>query len=122
MIHPIFDSTRTREEPLFIKKPERIQALLMIITLALFVYSIAQRRLRQQIKEQQETLPNQINQPTATPTLRWIFQMLDGIHRVVTTSLAGVKRITIEGLTALRIKILKLFGPRVCQLYQVDFC
>lgn len=107
---------------LFIKKPERIQALLMIMTLALFVYSIAQRRLRQQLKEQQETLPNQINQPTATPTLRWIFQMLDGIHRVVTTSLAGVKRITIEGLTALRIKILKLFGPRVCQLYQVDFC
>jgi transposase len=38
----------------------------MIMTLALFVYSIAQRRLRQQLKEQQETLPNQINQPTAT--------------------------------------------------------
>ncbi|CDH46711.1 hypothetical protein BN874_560027 [Candidatus Contendobacter odensis Run_B_J11] len=33
-----------------------------------------------------------------------------------------MKRITIEGLTALRIKILKLFGTRVCQLYQVDFC
>ncbi|MBK8534314.1 MAG: hypothetical protein IPL59_03840 [Candidatus Competibacteraceae bacterium] len=94
----------------------------MIMTLALFVYSMAQRRLRQRLKEQQETLPNQINQPTATPTLRWVFQMLDGIHPVVTTSLAGVKRITIEGLTALRIKILKLFGTRVCQLYQVDFC
>jgi transposase len=107
---------------LFIKKPERIQALLMIMTLALFVYSMAQRRLRQQLKDQQETLPNQLNQPTATPTLRWVFQMLDGIHRVVTTSLEGVKQIMMEGLTQLRIKILKLFGPRVRQLYQIDCC
>ena len=107
---------------LFIKKPERIQALLMIMTLALFVYSIAQRRLRQQLKDQQETLPNQLNQPTATPTLRWVFQMLDGIHRVVTTSPEGVKQIMMEGLTQLRIKILKLFGPRVRQLYQIDCC
>lgn len=105
---------------LFIKKPERIQALLMIMTLALFVYSIAQRRLRQQLKDQNETLPNQLNQPTATPTLRWVFQMLDGIHRVVTLSLEGVKQIMIEGLTTLRIKLLKLFGTSVCQIYQID--
>lgn len=94
----------------------------MIMTLALLVYSIAQRRLRQELKSQKETLPNQINQPTVTPTLRWIFQVLEGIHRVVITSVGGVKKIMIEGLTELRIKILKLFGSRVCQLYQVDFC
>jgi len=32
---------------LFIKKPSRIQGLLMVMTLALLVYSVAQRRLRQ---------------------------------------------------------------------------
>ena len=56
------------------------------------------------------------------PTLRWVFQMLDGINRVMTTSLEGVKQIMIEGLTQLRIKILKLFGPRVRQFYQIDYC
>ena len=34
---------------LFVKKPSRIQGLLMVMTLALLVYSVAQRRLRQQL-------------------------------------------------------------------------
>ncbi len=32
---------------LFVKKPSRIEGLLMVMTLALLVYSVAQRRLRQ---------------------------------------------------------------------------
>ena len=32
---------------LFVKKPSRIQGLLMVMTLALLVYSVTQRRLRQ---------------------------------------------------------------------------
>jgi transposase len=65
---------------LFVKKPERIMGLLMVMTLALLVYSIAQRRLHKVLKEVQETLPNQIRKETAKPTLRWIFQLLDGIE------------------------------------------
>ena len=58
---------------LFVKKPCRIQGLLMVMTCALLVYSVAQRRLRQYLARQNETIPNQINQPTARPTLRWVF-------------------------------------------------
>jgi transposase len=32
----------------------------MVMTLALLVYSVTQRRLRQQLAEHQETVPNQI--------------------------------------------------------------
>ena len=32
---------------LFVKKPARIQGLLQVMTVALLVYSVAQRRLRQ---------------------------------------------------------------------------
>ena len=103
---------------LFVKKPARIQGLLMVMTLALLVYSIAQRRLRQRLAQQQETLPNQIGQPTATPTLRWIFQLLEGIN-VVTVTLQRQVRVIIEGLTDVRKKILRLFGQNVCQIYQI---
>jgi transposase len=72
---------------LFIKTPSRIQALLMVMTLALLVYSIAQRRLRNALAAQNETIPNQIKQPTATPTLRWIFQLMEGINLVVVSIL-----------------------------------
>jgi transposase len=104
---------------LFIKKPSRLQGLLMVMTLALLVYSVAQRRMRRQLACRQDTLPNQIGQPGARPTLRWIFQLLEGINRV---TLAVPERVTIvmEGLTALRQKILRLFGQKVCQLYQIS--
>ena len=55
---------------LFIKKPNRIMGLLFIMTLSLLVFSIAQRRMRNKLSEQNEVLPNQINLPSKQPTLR----------------------------------------------------
>ena len=104
---------------LFVKKPNRIAGLLMVMTLALLVYSVAQRRLRMQLAKHQETVPNQINQPTPSPTLRWVFQLLEGIHRVHLT-LQGQVRDLIEGLNDVQIKILRLFGTEVCRLYQIS--
>ena len=104
---------------LFIKKPSRLQGLLMVMTLALLVYSVAQRRMRRQLAHQQDTLPNQIGQPGSRPTLRWVFQLLEGINRV-TFSVQEHVTIVIEGLTALRRKILQLFGHKVCQIYQIS--
>ena len=94
---------------LFVKKPDRIEGLLMVMTLALLVYSVTQRRLRQQLAKHHETVPNQINQPTSSPTLRWIFQLLEGIHRVRMT-VQGQRHDLIEGLNDVQIKILRLFG------------
>jgi transposase len=104
---------------LFMSKPGRIQGLLMVMTLALLVYSVAQRRLRKQLQAQGETLPNQIRQPTATPTLRWVFQLLEGISRVV-FSVQGHVQVIIDGLSDVRKKIVQLFGQRVCQIYQIS--
>jgi transposase len=104
---------------LFVKTPSRIQGLLMVMTLALLVYSVTQRRLRQQLARHNETIPNQINQPTGQPTLRWVFQLLEGIHRVRVTGQGHVHDL-IEGLNDIRIKVLRLFGERVCNLYQIS--
>src|SRR5256884_1636380 len=104
---------------LFVKKPCRIQGLLMVMTLALLVYAVGQRRLRQQLARQNETVPNQINQPTQRPTLRWIFQLLDGIHRIRVT-VQGRVHDFIEGLNDVKLKVLRLFGEGVCRLYQIS--
>jgi transposase len=103
---------------LFVKKPCRIQGLLMVMTLALLVYAVAQRRLRQELARQNEKIPNQIHQPTSRPTLRWVFQLLEGIERVRVT-VQGQVRELITGLTAVKIKILRLFGEQICQVYQI---
>ena len=60
---------------LFVKKPCRIQGLLMVMTLALLVYAVAPRRLRRELSRQNETIPHQLHQPTNRPTLRWVFQV-----------------------------------------------
>jgi transposase len=104
---------------LFVKKPCRIQGLLMVMTCALLVYSVTQRRLRRQLSRQHETIPNQINQPTDRPTLRWVFQLLEGIHRVRVTT-QGMVHDLIEGLNEVQITILRLFGEGVCRLYQIS--
>jgi tetratricopeptide (TPR) repeat protein len=104
---------------LFVKKPTRIQGLLMVMTLALLVYSVAQRRLRQALGRQNESLPNQIKQPTQRPTLRWVFQLLEGIHRVRVIVQDQVHDL-IEGLNEVQIKILRMFGQEVCQIYQIS--
>jgi transposase len=103
---------------LFVKKPCRLQGLLMVMTLALLVYSVAQRRLRRALARHNETIPNQINQPTSRPTLRWVFQVLEGIERVRVT-VDGQVRELITGLNEVKIKILRLFGEQVCHVYQL---
>jgi transposase len=103
---------------LFVKKPSRIQGLLMVMTLALLVYAAAQRRLRQELARQHETIPNQINHPTNRPTLRWVFQVLEGIERV-RVQVAGQVQELITGLNAVKIKILRLFGEQICHMYQL---
>jgi len=86
---------------LFVKKPSRIQGLLTVMTFALLVYSVAQRRLRQHLVRHNETVLNQINQPTERPTLRWVFQLLEGIHRV-RVMVQGEVLDLIEGLNEVR--------------------
>jgi transposase len=104
---------------LFVKKPCRIQGLLMVMTLALLVYAVTPRRLRQPLARQHEIIPNQINQPTQRPTLRWVFQRLEGIHRVRITRESEVPNL-IEGLGTVQAKILRLFGEEVCQVDQIS--
>lgn len=101
---------------LFIKKPSRIMGLLFIMTLSLLVYSIAQRRLRNKLSEQDEVLPNQINLPSKQPTLRWVFQLMEGVS-LVEIVINGVFTVLIDGLCDLKRKIIGLFGEKVRSIY-----
>ncbi len=67
-----------------------------------------------------ETIPNQINQPTSKPTLRWVFQCMEGIHQVL-LNIGGQVSCIVDGITELKVKIIRLFGQRVCQIYQISF-
>lgn len=62
-----------------LKKPSRLIALLMIMGLSLLVYTLAERQLRQALKQNNGTIPNQVGKLTQTLTMRRVFQMFEGV-------------------------------------------
>ena len=95
----------------FLKTPRRVAALAMVMGLCLLVYTLGQRQLRQALAHAEETIPNQLKQPTSNPTLRWVFQCFQAIHLV-----ALDRQLQISNLTDSRVRILRFLGSP-CQKY-----
>lgn len=65
---------------LFVQKPERMTAILMVMTLCLLVYSALEYATRTLLKENDLTFPNQQGKPIQNPTMKWIFEYFEGVH------------------------------------------
>ena len=57
----------------YLKKPERIEALLMVMTCCLMVYAGLEHQIRTKLKEKKLYFPNQKKKPVQNPTTRWVF-------------------------------------------------
>lgn len=101
-------------DSLFVKNPERVETMMMLMALCLLVYNLGQRQLRMSLKAQKATVKNQLNKPTESPTLRWIFQCFQGIHLLM---FQGFKRVL--NLTDSHCHILQ-FLPNACQKYYLS--
>ena len=67
---------------LFLKKPERIEALLMVMTCSLMIYAALEHRIREELKIKQRSILDIKQKPTQTPTVRWVFSRFMGIHEL----------------------------------------
>ena len=63
----------------FLKKPQRIEALLMVMTCCLMVYAGIEHKIRTGLKEKALYFPDQKNKLIQTPTARWVFYCFHGI-------------------------------------------
>jgi transposase len=66
-------------ESMYLKKPERIMALIMVMTLSLLMYSLAERRIRSALVEHKEHIWDQKNRETERPTIRWICMIFEDV-------------------------------------------
>lgn len=64
---------------IFIKKPERIEALLMVMTSCLMVYTSLEHLICKKLNEKDRYFPDQKKKPYQNPTARWVFQCLQGV-------------------------------------------
>ncbi len=104
---------------LFLKKPARIMAVLMVMGLCLLIYALAEHRLRQALRDTQTTLPNQLGQPTQSITLRRVFQIFEGIH-LVTLQLPAGQQQFVTNLLTLHHLILHLLGSPFEKIYSAS--
>lgn len=108
-------------DSVFLKSPQRVAALMVVMTLCLLVYNIAQYKLRSRLKNTGETLPNQLNKAVQNPTLRWIFQIMEGLGIVrLQENTDAPPRELLTNLSELRKKIIQLFGPTACRMHGLN--
>ena len=104
---------------LYLEKPQRIMALLMVMGLSLLVYALAERWVRQELEKQGQTIPNQVGKPTQNPTLRRIFQMFEGIDVLLIEQNEHIQQ-TIVNLNEIHSKIINILGKEVKNVYFPD--
>ena len=109
------DST-FRVSQILLKKTERIQALLMVMVLTLFVYNYLERELRNRLKEQNETVENFVKKQITNPTMKMVFQQFQGIHTITLATKAGLLE-QIEALDRIQTHILNILGETYSALY-----
>lgn len=103
---------------LYLKKVERVMALLMVMTVCLLVYAALEYRIRNTLREHERaSVPDQKGKPTTRPTARWVFEMFEDVHLLT----VGAGEVVIEKLV-LNLRgeletLLRLLGPSYARLY-----
>jgi transposase len=100
----------------FVKKPERIMALSFIMVLCLLIYRLAEVRLRSRLAQTQQTIPDQLQQTTARPAIRWVFQCFEGIE-LLHVQTATASRVLVLRLQPVHRLIVHLLGPFYEKIY-----
>jgi transposase len=91
----------------FVRKPERLVA-----------YRLAEHRLRKRLSETGQSIPDQVGKPTAKPTMRWVFQLFEGIELLIIRSAESVSWQVLR-LKPVHERILRLLGPTFEKIYGV---
>jgi transposase len=99
---------------LYLQKPERIMALVMVMTVCLVVYAALEYRIRRALQEHGATFPDHKGNRIQHPTARWVFHYFVGIH---------VLYIPGQGLFVLNLTdehqhLLQLLGKRYAWFYR----
>jgi len=105
-------SSEFSADSFFVKKPERIEALLMIMTLCLFVYSVLEFKIRNVLTTSKPFFPDQKNKPTQTPTARWVFQTFIDVHLLIID-----QSLQVLNLKSYHIQLIHLLGQYFIKNY-----
>jgi len=72
------------------------------------------------LEQRHETIPDQKGKPTQKPTLRWVFQVFEGLD--VLSVWTGDQQVLrqVLNLRPVHLQVLRLFGPQIRKCYLVE--
>jgi hypothetical protein len=82
--------------------------------------TLAERQLRQALAENNQTIFDQKGKPTQIPTMRWVFQLFEGIDVLIIWQNDQVLMRQLLNLRPIHTQILRLFGKPVQNCYFLD--
>lgn len=103
-------------DSVFLKTPERIDALMMVMTLCLMVYGVSEYELHQSLQEKDETIPSQTKKPTNKPSLQWVFFLFRVVNEL-TVKRGNQAQTLIVNLNGVLRRVIKHFGKRASEIY-----
>lgn len=105
-----------RLNQIFLKRVDRIQALLTVMTLCLFVHNLGQLQVRKALSESKQTIQNQLGKDIANPSFKWVFQSMQKVVRV-RVHLFGRKYEEFKEIGTTQRKIIECFGSYALATY-----
>jgi transposase len=108
--------------PIYLQLPERIQGLMLLLTVALQALTLLEYVVRRALAKQGETLaglvPGNPKMKTARPTAERILSQFDNLHLLVKETSRKVSGFLVEQPSPLQCRILELLGlpPKIYDL------
>jgi len=106
-----------RLNEIHLKKVERIEAMMSVMALTLFINNLGQMLLRDQLQEKEKMIPNQLGKQTQAPTLKWAFQLME---RVVKIRIEVGEKVheQFQGIGLAQRTIINCFGESAQRIYR----
>jgi transposase len=101
---------------LYLKRVERVEALLMVMTVCLLVYAALEYRIRRTLAEHEASVPDQKGKPTRRPSAKWVFELFMDVHLLTITTEKTIRRLVLNLREELK-KLLELMGPAYMEQY-----
>ena len=103
----------------FLKKPSRISALMAVMVLSLFIYSLTQFLLRDTLQKKGDYVPNQLNKEIQNPTAKWIFFLFRNVQVLDIELSNNQKKELVINLNPLLKRVISYFGEETMRIYGV---
>jgi transposase len=101
---------------IFLKKESRIEAMVIVMSMILFINNLAQLKLREHLVDKKENVPTQLGKTTQKPTFKWASYLMMNITKVK-VEIQGKIYNQIKGIEKTQELIIRAFGKHALEIY-----